>query len=853
MPYRDRKERRTGGNPTAKIWAVFLVTLTTTLIGIHFNYRNFDALKSSLDQLASPGEKGNLISGILQDIIQAENNIHSYILTKDTLSRAQYRSRIAEARSAITQLKVLVQNDSAQLSRVEDLQSIFELKIHYLERFLRVKKLKQSALFTSEALDRISSEITDTAFIDMHLIRRELIKGETVPVAKEEVIVTPDEYRGLGGFLRKLLGRDKTRIDTIKVIEDSTLFYFYSEVDTSIVRDYFKDSTLVTVNKILTAVMERELKLQERISKNELRLMNQNRVFIQNIRKIIEELRYQEQLVATQQRQEALVVANKSTSTMLAIGSAGVLMCGFFVFLTLRDVTRSAHYRQRLEEEKSRAEALARVKEDFVSSISHEIRTPLHNISGFSSLLEETELDSTQAVYVKAIRESQSYLSGLVNNILDQAKLSSGQITIVPEEFDLRQVIDELITVYHSIAAVNGIALRADVTDKLDDLRLIGDALRIKQILNNLVSNSIKFTRQGEVVVTVDGEKSYDRFLLRITVSDTGIGIDPDKLDVIFKPFVQEKPAIERTFGGTGLGLSIAKNMVNAMDGTIEARNRDGGGSDFTVSLSLRWLEARIDTDDALPVHNKFFADGLVLVVEDDDWNAALLQEILKSRVRLIHVVHDAETALEYVAQQSPDLVLTDINMPGMNGAAFLAALRARNYQFPVVAMTAHMRGEKLNELQKLGFAEICRKPFTVRQIENILQTYLKVTSVAPEETSTSVNEPDLTLVREFAGDDDTLFHRLVVELIVNSKSQVQAFAEAIKTDDYIAIAGICHQMKTTYDTLRLFALSETMETIEVHAALNNRQRIIELAKEVCPDLVAIITGLERRYISIPY
>lgn len=127
------------------------------------------------------------------------------------------------------------------------------------------------------------------------------------------------------------------------------------------------------------------------------------------------------------------------------------------------------------------------------------------------------------------------------------------------------------------------------------------------------------------------------------------------------------------------------------------------------------------------------------------------------------------------------------------------------------------------------------------------------MTSVAPEETSTSVNEPDLTLVREFAGDDDTLFHRLVVELIVNSKSQVQAFAEAIKTDDYIAIAGICHQMKTTYDTLRLFALSETMETIEVHAALNNRQRIIELAKEVYPDLVVIITGLERRYISIPY
>src|SRR5690606_2966574 len=273
------------------------------------------------------------------------------------------------------------------------------------------------------------------------------------------------------------------------------------------------------------------MKLQERISTTETRLMHQNRVFIQNIRNVIEELRHQEQLIAAARREEALMLGNESTSTLLIVGCSGILMCSLFVFLILRDVTRASHYRQQLEEQKIKAEKLARVKEDFVSNMSHEIRTPLHNISGFSYLLGETNLDETQTTFVNAIRESQRYLSELVNNILDQAKFNSGQLVIVPEAFDLRQVVNELMSVYQSVAASNGTQLRVDITEELNGVHLIGDALRIKQVLTNLLSNAVKFAKNGEVAVLVDGEKTPESFSVRIAVLDTGPGINPERLN----------------------------------------------------------------------------------------------------------------------------------------------------------------------------------------------------------------------------------------------------------------------------------------------------------------------------------
>lgn len=854
MAGRDLTKNRMERNPTAKIWAVFLVTLATTVIGFYFNYRNFDTLKESLDQLARPGEKGDIINRILQDIIQAENHIHSYILTQDTSSRSQYQNRIAKARSDIADLKMMVHDDSAQLTRVTDLQSILELKINYLERFLKVKKLKQTSLFTSEAIQRIATEVNDTAFIDKQFIKREMIKGETIPVAKEEIIVTPDDFRGLRGLLRKLFGRERPRIDTLHFVEDTTLFNYGVEVDTSIVREYYTDSVLQAVNGILAGVMEREMKLQERISTTETRLMHQNRVFIQNIRNVIEELRHQEQLIAAARREEALMLGNESTSTLLIVGCSGILMCSLFVFLILRDVTRASHYRQQLEEQKIKAEKLARVKEDFVSNMSHEIRTPLHNISGFSYLLGETNLDETQTTFVNAIRESQRYLSELVNNILDQAKFNSGQLVIVPEAFDLRQVVNELMSVYQSVAASNGTQLRVDITEELNGVHLIGDALRIKQVLTNLLSNAVKFAKNGEVAVLVDGEKTPESFSVRIAVLDTGPGINPERLNEIFEPFVQEQPSIERTYGGTGLGLSIAQNLAKAMNGRIEAKNRENGGAAFTVFLTLPFVEAPLLSPDVSSPEGKLFVDAFVLVVEDDHWNATLLNEILRSRVRIVRVAYDAKTALEIIAKDTPDLILTDINMPHVSGADFLKTLQSHGFEKPVVAVTAHMAGEKLDELRSIGFSDACKKPFSVHDIETIIKTYLgEKASASQTDTADTQQKPDFSTIRSFAAGDETLFHRLVFELITNNKHQVRVFSEAIRAGDEERIVSLSHQMKTTYDTLRLYRISEFLESIEVYAALGNKQRVIEIATEVCPDLVSAADELELSYASMPY
>lgn len=534
-------------NPTSKIWAVFFVSLVTITTAFYWSYTHFITLTQSLDALSNPAEEGILINEVFQEIIQAENHIHSYILTGDTLERSRYRDRITRARNNISSLRNLLQDDSVQAQRVDTLQSILDLKINYLAQFLRVKKLKQSSFFTSEAIHRIAEEVDDTASIDTQFLKREVIKGHVIPVEKEEIIITPDQFKGVSGLLRKLFGRDQTRIDTFRTVDTETSYTYNVAVDTSVVRDYFRDSTLVAVKDILAMVMSKEITLQERITETEMKLMRQNKIFITNIRMVIEQLGERERMIATSKRTAARDLVDGSVKILSVIGCTGVLMSGIFIFFILRDITGARHNRRQLEVEKAKAEELARVKETFLSNMSHEIRTPLHNILGYAALLEQTRLDSRQTGYMKAMRESHRYPSGLVNNILDQAKINAGKLHLREEVFDPIQLVKDVMSSYEHTAAAKNIMLKTLLVDDLRNVHLVGDNFRVKQILHNLLTNAIRFADAGSITLTVGRTPAKDRFNLEISVIDTGVGVEEDKLNTIFEPFEQGESGIERS------------------------------------------------------------------------------------------------------------------------------------------------------------------------------------------------------------------------------------------------------------------------------------------------------------------
>lgn len=852
--------RKRDRNPTSKIWAVFLVSLATIAGAFYWSYTNFVTLTESLDALTHPSEEANLISEVFQEIIQAENHIHSFMLTGDTLERSRYRARISTARHNITSLKNLLLDDSLQAQRVDTLQAILDLKINYLERFLRVKKLKQSSLFTSEAMERIAEEVDDTASIDKQLLKREVIKGQVIPVEKQEIVITPDQFRGISGFLRKVFGRSQTRIDTFRTLEAETSYTYNVAVDTSIVRDYFRDSTLVAVKDILAMVLSKEITLQERITETEMRLMRQNKVFIANIRMVIEQLREREKAIAASNRKAARDLVDGSVSVLFLIGCSGVLMSGIFIFFIFRDITRAYRNRRQLELEKAKAEKLARVKEDFLSNMSHEIRTPLHNILGFSTLLEQTSLDPRQQSYMKAIRESHRYLSGLVNNILDQAKINAGKLRLRQEAFDPVQLVSDVTSSYEHTAASKKLLLNTVISDDVRNFHLVGDIFRIRQILHNLLSNAVKFTDTGSITVTAAGTAEKNRFNLEINVTDTGVGIEEDKLMTIFEPFEQAESDMERASGGTGLGLSITRSLVEMMQGTITAERNPPGGTVFRVRIALPSVPAPvIDAEEVQKTDQGFYRDCSVLVVEDDHWSATLLGEILRPRVRRVTIFHDAREALTFAMKfaNRPDLVLTDINLPVMGGEQFRDEMKALYPDIPIVAVTAHVQREKFDALREGGFDDICTKPFTIAEIEGILSRY----SVGTDETSIDhvvsaddEDEADFSLIRAFSGEDDVLFNRLLAELVENNARQVGLFGKYLQLSDAEGLSQTGHQMKTTYDTLRLSNISESLGSIELHHQLGNKDRLFEIARQLHPRLVAQstkIAALARQYHTV--
>ncbi len=344
-------------------------------------------------------------------------------------------------------------------------------------------------------------------------------------------------------------------------------------------------------------------------------------------------------------------------------------------------------------------------------------------------------------------------------------------------------------------------------------------------------------------------------FDLTIAVSDTGPGIAPDKLEAIFEPFVQGQPGIERTFGGSGLGLSITRSLVERMNGSIHAKNNPGGGVTFTVSMTLPWVTAHVPAEDVAHDGVVTYPHATVVVVDDDQWNAVLLREMLVPRVGAVHVFHEAIEALAFLENggTAVNIVFTDISMPGMSGEALMQKVKVVAPGLPVIAVTAHMDPERFERLRSNGFDDVCRKPFSIVDIENLLQKYAGIPVVKAELISPNgMNDADesgmldLSLIRGFAGDSEERFASLVATLAENNERQVQTFRECLTARDSEGLAAISHQMKTTYDNLRITNVSESLASIEVMEMMGKTGRMFEVAQEVSPELDAVLDALRK-------
>ena len=812
------------GHITLKVILGYLLLVAIAVCSVVYIYQIIEQVAGEEEPDSKARQKVYLVTNTLSLLYESEALGQLVGMPQNNVNH--FNRTLNKAHSNMDSLRVLI-TDSVQLLKIDTIDMLLRQKRLNTRRLLETWKETNTEHLYTINIEKVIAE-QDT-FIEQKEIKEHV-------VVKQDTILSQKKPRG---FFRRLAdafspSREDTSIivNTTRQIVTDTLVNVFNPADTiaSVLKN-LQDSVAGQRKLLADQLLERAANLRYN-----------NSIVTRKINQILRDIEEEEVNASLERMQNKQKILRETSLLIAGIAIVSVVIVIIFICMITRDISKGKYYRMQLEKAKQYAEDLLHSREKMMLTISHDIRAPLSSIIGYIDLLLRRHPDERQQYYLDNMSGSASHILSLVNDLLDFHRLESGKMEIQRVAFSVSALFNEIFTSFRPIAESKDLTFVLNLKEEGTEKLYIGDPIRIRQIVGNLLSNALKFTREGRVVMVVSINALADNSaLLNVLVSDSGPGIPPEEQERIFGEFTRLS-ATEKA-EGFGLGLSITRKMTVLMGGNLSLKSVVGQGCDFTIELPLTVADVQVlpaAEEEAVsePELPSFVGrDVYCLLVDDDPLQLALTEEYLRQNHVEVSSCTDPFSVVALLQKTSFDAVITDIQMPGMDGYQLLESIRNSGIpgteNLPVIALSASVENEHDHYLES-GFTGFLNKPFTARQLitllNKLLSTELLVTS--------DFNFDSLTA---FAGEDKEASASILKTFVEETTKSNVLLEGTLQDDDREQSAKISHKMVPLFTMLGATSLVEKLRVIEKNATTLPVEEWKSLLSEVIAEVKKII------------